>query len=495
MRLQNLTERGETALARGADREVLGLTMDSREVKQGFLFVAIPGTQQDGRAFLQNAIAAGATSVLVPEGTDLTAIPENVAVLTAPNIRRALSSVASRFYPRQPACIAAVTGTSGKTSTVQFARQLWTKDGHKSASLGTLGLISPDENHYGSLTTPDPVTLHKILDETAEKNVTHLAMEASSHGIELNRLDFVRLQIAAFTNLGRDHMDYHVTEENYFTAKRRLFTDLLPRGSTAVLNADSPYFAQLLATCAERGHKVIGFGAKSDDIRLLAQNPDPRGQILKLKIFGKAYEIRLPLIGAFQAWNALCALGIALGTGVPQDKAMATLEKLEGVPGRLELIGHTKSGGTVFVDYAHKPPALESVLETLRPHITSHSGARLHVAFGCGGNRDKGKRPIMGEIAQRLADEVIVTDDNPRKEEADTIRKEILAGCKASPHLREIGDRALAIEEGIKALRKNDILVIAGKGHEEGQIVGDKILPFNDAEVARRFLKKEKLLP
>jgi UDP-N-acetylmuramoyl-L-alanyl-D-glutamate--2,6-diaminopimelate ligase len=488
MQLRNLVESTEIALTRGDDRPIARVTADSRTAEPDTLFVAIPGTQQDGRDFLREAIHRGATAVLLPEGDAFSALPTGVAVLTARNPRRALAQLAARFTPRHPACMVAVTGTSGKTSTVQFTRQLWEKAGHKAASVGTLGLVTADKSRYGSLTTPDPLTLHAVLDEVAGEGVTHLAFEASSHGIELNRLDFVPLEAAAFTNLGRDHLDYHKTEANYFAAKHRLFAELLPTGKTAVLNADDKYFPALLTTATARNLRVVGVGRTGEDIRLLSQIPDAHGQVLALEVMGRTVDLRLPLIGAFQALNALTALGLALSTGVDLDVALAGLETLQGVPGRLELIGKTAAGGAVFVDYAHKPDALESVLTTLRPHIEAHPGARLVVAFGCGGNRDKGKRPIMGEIAQRLADEVIVTDDNPRKEEAPTIRREILAGCTPGEHLREIGDRAQAIEAGMAMLGPNDILVIAGKGHESGQIVGDKVLPFNDADVVRRLL-------
>lgn len=489
MRLSNLITPADGAALTGEDKKITGLTADSRAVKDGFAFVAIPGTQMDGRTFIKDAIGKGAAAIIVPQGSDLSLIPAPVTSVTVPDARIALSRMASRFYPRQPQVIAAVTGTSGKTSTVQFARELWELGSYKSASLGTLGLIAPGVNRYGSLTTPDPVTLHQAIDEVAGMGCTHLAMEASSHGIELNRLDYVDVSVAAFTNLSRDHLDYHQTMEAYFNAKTRLFTSIVKAGGTAVLNADSPEYETLEALCRARGLKVLGFGRKAADVHLISHAPLPHGQKLVFELLGKTHDIVLPIIGEFQIFNSLCALAVAVGSGANEGKMVEAMQKLSGVPGRLELIGNTPSGGTVFVDYAHKPAALENVLGALRPHVAATAGARLHVVFGCGGNRDKGKRPLMGGIAEQLADRVIVTDDNPRKEEAPTIRTEILAGCKGGPNLREIGDRAAAIKAGIEDLGKGDVLVIAGKGHEEGQIVGDKVLPFNDAEVARSVLK------
>lgn len=492
MRLSNLIEPGDKATLRGEERTLAGITTDSRQVKNGFLFIAVPGTKQDGRKFIADAIARGATAVVAESGTDPNSIPKSVTLVTLPEIRKSLSGIASRFYPRQPQTLAAVTGTSGKTSTVQFTRELWERGGHKAASLGTLGLIAPGIKRYGSLTTPDPILLHQTLDEVACQGVTHLAMEASSHGIELHRLDHVSLSLAAFTNLSRDHLDYHETMEIYLTAKLRLFDTLLKPGSHVVLNADIPEYETLRILCEKRKHKIFTFGHDGKDLTLLAHAPTPRGQGLRFELRGRPYEIDLPLIGEFQIWNAFCALGLAVASGENPDKMVEALSELSGVPGRLEMIGKTESGGTVFVDYAHKPAALEHVLTTLRPHVAATPGAKLHVVFGCGGNRDKGKRPLMAEIAQRLADNVIVTDDNPRDEDAELIRIDILAGCQPSPNLREIGDREKAIHKAIESLERGDVLVIAGKGHEEGQIVGNKVLPFNDGDVARQALEEEK---
>ncbi len=491
MQLLNLIAPNDGIKRYGDDHDISGISADSRSVKAGYLFAAIPGTLQDGRAYIKDAITKGAVAVLAPEDTDRSTLPSNISFLTATDTRKAFSCIASRFFPRQPETIAAVTGTSGKTSTVQFTRELWESIGHTAASLGTLGVVTANESHYGSLTTPDPVTLHQILHEVTGKGITHLAMEASSHGLELHRLDYVRLKVAAFTNLSRDHLDYHHSMEEYFAAKLRLFNDLLPEGSTVVLNADVPEFEELFRHSKARRHRLISYGNKGKEIQIKSYEPRPNGQKVRFSAMGKDYEILLPIVGEFQVWNSLCALGMVLGSGEKADNTVPALEKLSGVPGRLELAGTTKTGGTVFVDYAHKPGALENVLTALRPHVAAHPGAKLHVVFGCGGNRDKGKRPIMGGIAQRLADEVIVTDDNPRKEIPSTIRQEILAGCTAGPNLREISDRAQAIQAGIAQLRAGDVLVIAGKGHEKGQIVGDQVLPFDDADVARRVLRGE----
>ncbi len=494
MLLSSLIEPIDGASLQGEDGVVEGIAADSREVKPGFLFIAVPGTQQDGRAFVPDALARGARAVAISNPEGLCPLPENVALVVLPRMRESLASLAARFYPRQPKTIAAVTGTSGKTSTVQFTRYLWEKAGRQAASLGTLGLIAPGIKRYGSLTTPDPVSLHRTLDEAASQNITHLAMEASSHGIELHRLDQVRLSLAAFTNLSRDHLDYHETMEKYLAAKMILLERLLPPESPVVLNADIPEYETLVSVCESRKLKVLSFGHAGKDLILLAHSPTPSGQGLRFEFLGRPYELDLPLIGEFQIWNAFCALTLATASGEDADAMARALSTLPGVPGRLELIGKTASGGTVFVDYAHKPSALEHVLKTLRPHVATTPGAALHVVFGCGGNRDKGKRPLMGEIAQNLADKVIVTDDNPRHEKAEEIRKEILTGCKTSSNLREIGDRAKAIGTAIDALRTGDVLVIAGKGHEEGQIVGDTVLPFNDADVARKFLGTKDVL-
>ena len=487
MRLSSLIASDNVFSLRGADVDVTDITADSRQVKSGFLFIAIPGTKNDGRAFIDEAIKRGAVAVMAPPDTN---IPAPAAHIATNDMRLATSIIAARFFPRQPQTIAAITGTSGKTSTAQFTRELWHALGFKSASIGTLGFISSDESHYGSLTTPDAITLHSLLDESVGKGITHMVMEASSHGLALHRLDNVKLKAGGFTNFSRDHLDYHATMESYLAAKMRLFTEVIAPGGTAVLNADIPEFETLAQAANGHSLKVISYGKKSREIRLLSATPHTQGQMLKVELFNQTHEVLLPVIGAFQAWNGLCAVGLAIACGAPPEKALSALGKVSGVPGRLQLAGTSPKGSAVFVDYAHKPDALENVLAALRPHVEAHQDAKLGVIFGCGGNRDKGKRPIMGGIAQRLADWVIVTDDNPRHEEPATIRREVLAGCTPAASLHEIGDRAKAIETGIAQLGAHDVLVIAGKGHESGQIVGDEVHPFDDAEVARQFLRK-----
>jgi UDP-N-acetylmuramoyl-L-alanyl-D-glutamate--2,6-diaminopimelate ligase len=470
----------------GPDRDISGITADSRKVKPGALFIAIPGTQHDGTVFIDEAVAKGAVAVLRPEGS--TQSPSTFTLLTAPDIRKAVSQIAAAFYPKQPETIVAVTGTSGKTSTAQFTREIWQAMGKNSASIGTLGLVTAKEQRYGSLTTPDAITLHQLLDECAQEGVTHVAMEATSVGLVQHRLDGARLKAGGFTNFSRDHLDYHGTMETYFDAKVRLYTHVMPKGSTAVLNADIPEFDALSKAVTSHGLKVISYGKKASHIKFLETVPDAKGQLLKAEILGQRYDIHLPQIGAFQAWNGLCSLGLVIASGGDIGQAVAGLGKITGVPGRLQLVGVSRMGGAVFVDYAHKPDALDNVLQALRPHVAAHKGAKLGVVFGCGGNRDKGKRPIMGGIAERLADWVIVTDDNPRHEEPSVIRQEILAGITARDKVEEIGDRTKAIEASIGKLKRGDVVIIAGKGHEPGQIVGDVTHPFDDTEVARKVL-------
>ncbi|MGE3622446.1 MAG: UDP-N-acetylmuramoyl-L-alanyl-D-glutamate--2,6-diaminopimelate ligase [Bdellovibrionales bacterium] len=493
MLLTNLIAADEDALE-GSDRDITGITADSRRVEPGFLFVAIPGAAHDGRDFIPDAIARGALAVLVPEesaearlrwGGAKLDIHELVSIVTTRDVRKAVSGIAARYYPRQPANIAAVTGTSGKTSTAQFTREIWQALGRKSASIGTLGFVTAQEARYGSLTTPDAITLHRLLDEAAGAGITHLALEASSHGLAMNRLDHAHIKAAAFTNLSRDHLDFHGNMEDYLQTKLRLFSQVLGTDGTAVLNADTQEFEMIAGLARNRGQKCLSFGRNGRELKLLEARLDISGQILHCEIFGKRHEISLPVLGSFQAWNALCALGLAIACGEDPEQALPALARVTGVPGRLQLAGHTKDGAAVFVDYAHKPDALENVLTAIRPHVRG----KLGVVVGCGGNRDKGKRPVMGQIARRLADWVIVTDDNPRNEDPALIRKEILAGAATGPDLREIGDRAEAIAAGIQRLQNGDVLIIAGKGHESGQIVGDKTLPFDDAEVARRVLE------
>lgn len=459
------------------DVVITGITQDSRAVKDGFLFVALKGAKIDGASYIDSAIQKGAVAVLAQEGT---AVPSGVSSILVKNPRALLAQIAARFYPAQPQQIAAVTGTSGKTSTVQFLRQIWQKLGHRASSMGTLGIIGTGYTRYGSLTTPDPITLHADVQMLAtEHHITHLAMEASSHGLDQHRLDGVRLNLAAFTNFSRDHLDYHQTMAEYFNAKARLFTDLLPASGSAVLNADIPEYERLCALVKKRGSTIFSFGKKGD-LQLLENIFTPEGQNLKLRVAGTVYETSLALGGAFQSSNVLCASALAIAGGEEVSAVMHILPQLEGVRGRLERVGRHK-GGAVYVDYAHKPDALENLLAALRPH----TAGRLIIVFGCGGNRDAGKRPIMGEIAIRLADIVIVTDDNPRLEDPALIRTAIL---KTAPTATEIADRRQAIAHALSLVKNGDVLVIAGKGHEQGQIIGHETLPFDDAAVAKDLM-------
>ncbi len=479
MQLQALLGPETTAPPGCGGVEIAGITADSRQVQTGWLFAAIAGSKADGARFVPEAIAKGAAAILLKGGTQV-AVPEGMAVLTAAEPRRALALMAARFYPAQPGTIVAVTGTSGKTSVADFARQIFAHLGHKAASIGTIGLVKPDGGIYGALTTPDPVTLHKTLAELAAEGVTHLAFEASSHGLDQHRLDGVRLKAAAFTNLGRDHLDYHPSMEAYLAAKLRLFTELLPPDGMAVVNADAEHGAQAIAAARGAGRTILTVGKAGEALQLESLTRDGFAQRLRVRHAGRGYDIRLPLLGDYQAANALLAAGLAIATGEQADQVLPALEHLVGVKGRLEIAGRIR-GALVVIDYAHKPDALMAALKALRPFATG----RLNVVFGCGGDRDKGKRPIMGRIAAENAHHVIVTDDNPRSETPAAIRAEILAGA---PGAREIGDRAEAIRAGMRLLGHGDVLLIAGKGHETGQIVGATILPFSDHEAVRAAL-------
>ena len=459
------------------DPEITGLTSHSREAKPGYLFAALAGSRTDGARYIAEAVANGAAAVLTADRAAVSGLA--VPAILDPLPRRRLALIAAKFYAPQPGTIAAVTGTNGKTSVAAFLRQIWTRHGWRAASLGTIGIVGPDFERPGSLTTPDPIALHRELNALQRKGIEHVAIEASSHGLDQFRLDGLALRAAAFTNLTRDHLDYHADMSAYFAAKRRLFAELLPPGGTAVLNGDAPAGRELAELCAGRGQRVIRFGRdQGADLRLLDAAPEGAGQRIVFATMGQERRLVLPLLGTFQAMNAIAALGLALATGVPADEAAAALERLEGAPGRMEHVATRANGAPVIVDYAHTPDALETALAALRPHCRG----RLVVAFGCGGDRDPGKRPMMGAIAARLADRVIVTDDNPRSEDAAAIRRSILAAC---PGAREIGDRASAVREGVAMLAAGDLLLLAGKGHERGQIVGATTLPFSDAEAAR----------
>ena len=491
------------------DLDIQGVTSDSRAVRPGFLFAALPGSATDGRRFISDAVARGAVAVLThtPNGTealdarDDSGAPDDgyqgVPLIHDANPRRRLARIAARFYGVQPAVVAAVTGTNGKTSVAEFARQLWAGTGAKSASLGTLGLVTGDGRPKPGLTTPDPVALHASLRDLANDGVTRLAIEASSHGLDQCRLDGVRVHAAAFTNLSQDHLDYHRTMGAYRAAKQRLFSDLLEDDGTAVLNIDAPEYARIAEICRDRGVTVMAYGqAEAADLRIVRCTPTAEGQDLALHVFGRERSVFLPLVGDFQAMNAVAALGLVLaseglggaGAGVGDDgdydgsAYLDGLAALHGAPGRLEHVGNHPTGAAVFVDFAHTPDALRTMLAALRPHVAG----RLVSVFGAGGDRDPGKRVLMGQAVAMGADVAIVTDDNPRSEDPAKIRRAVLRGC---PRGRECGDREAAIIAGLADLKAGDVLVIAGKGHESGQTIGDRVLPFDDAEVARRALR------
>ena len=465
-----------------ADPVITGVTADSRKVAPGALFVALPGTQADGRAFIPQALAQGAAAVLAPMDTPVEAAP---VLIQSGDVRRAYAIAARAFYGVQPHTCVAVTGTNGKTSVAAFCRQIWAALGHKSASMGTLGVVGQKgDKTYAltgpGLTSPDAADAARLLAELARKEVTHLALEASSHGIDQRRLDGVSLKAAGFTNLTQDHLDYHGTMEDYRAAKLRLFETLLPRGRTAVLNADSDAYSAFAAAGIMSGLGVLGVGERGRDLTLVERVATPEGQRLVIDVRGARHQVLLPLAGGFQAANALVAAGLCIAAGDSADRVLPALEAIQGAQGRLQRIPGG-GRGEVYVDYAHTPDGLETVLNALRPHATG----RLIVVFGAGGDRDRGKRPLMGAIAGRLADVAVVTDDNPRSEDPAAIRAEVRRGC---PEAIEIGDRRAAIEDAIAMMRDGDVVVIAGKGHEQGQIVGGTVYPFDDAAVAAEAL-------
>jgi UDP-N-acetylmuramyl-tripeptide synthetase len=460
------------------DLHITGITADSRAVKPGYIFFALSGAKADGARFVPAAVAAGAILIVCGQ-TALMEAP-GVPVLRVDDPRRALAVTAARYYRAQPDIIVAITGTQGKTSIANFTRQLWSLGGVPAASLGTIGLVRPDGSVTESLTTPDPVTLHEMLNSLVAEGVTHLAMEASSHGLEQRRLDGVRLSAGAFINLGHDHLDYHTDMEDYFAQKRRLFRELLPAGATAVVNADTERAADVIDDAYARNLKVMTVGAKGKAIKLESRVSDGFSQKLTVRFEGERYEVALPLIGDYQASNALLAAALCITTGSPPEGIFARMSELKGVPGRLEMAGGVR-GGMVVIDYAHKPDALVAALAALR----GFASGKLVCLFGCGGDRDRLKRPIMGKIAMTQADRVIVTDDNPRTEVPASIRAEILAGATGA---REIGDRREAIFAAVRELGPGDVLLVAGKGHETGQYVGDQVLPFSDHAVVAEAL-------
>ena len=467
------------------DMSIAGVTADSRDVKPGYLFAALPGTRVDGARFIPDAVKAGAAAVLVGAGVELPEMPPSVAVVRSDNAARALALIAARFYVHQPVTIVAVTGTNGKSSVAEFVRQIWAFMGFRAASMGTLGVFGPGLDDLGTThTTPDAVRLHETLAVMRKRAISHLAMEASSHGLAQHRLDGVRLSAGAFTNLSRDHLDYHSSMEEYFSAKTRLFEELLNPSAGAVVNMDDEYGPKVAEVAERRGLLVLRCGEAGQELRLVERRLDGLGQQLTIAGRKRRYKVFLPLTGGFQAENALVAAGLVIAAGGPEEEAVMALERLTGARGRMEMVGRTKAGAPVFVDYAHTPDALAVALDTLRPYARG----RLVVVFGAGGDRDAGKRPLMGQAARERADVVIVTDDNPRSEDAAAIRARIIEAC---PQAVEIGDRSQAIGEAMSMLEEGDVLLVAGKGHETGQVIGDEVMEFSDHEEISRRLREE----
>ena len=460
---------------------IQALTADSRAVGPGMLFAALPGVKSDGAKFIPQAIEAGAAAILT--GQQPVPGDYSIPVIRVSDPRHSLALISARYYARQPRTVAAVTGTNGKTSVSVFLRQIWERAGHKAASLGTIGLIAPGGATTGNLTTPDPIRLHEIMADLAGDDVTHLALEASSHGLEQRRLDGVRFAAGGFTNLSRDHLDYHHTLDDYLKAKLRLFDTLLPKGAAAVTDADQAEAAKVQRIAKERELEYVSVGRHGDTLKLVSVTRMHDGARLLVEVFGEKRYVSLPLVGQFQVSNALVAAGLAVATGVDALKALDALSYLKGASGRLELVGTHPSGAQVYVDYAHTPDALAIALKALRPHAKN----KLVVVFGAGGDRDPGKRPLMGQAAEGNADRLIVTDDNPRHESPAAIRRAVLGGA---PNADEVADRRAAIGLAVSALKEGDILLIAGKGHETGQIVGDKVFPFSDQDEAREALRR-----
>lgn len=472
-----------------ADPLIKKVSADSRKVAKGSLFAALQGDVSDGRIYIASAIEKGAAAIITDDSADLPDEVEanGIPVIISDNPRRDYALACAAFYDEKPKFIVAVTGTNGKTSVADFTRQIWKHLAFSAASMGTLGIRADLLNSPGGLTTPDPAKLHHNLSLIAEAGVTHCALEASSHGLVQERLAGAQFQGAGFTNLSRDHLDYHKDEESYYAAKKRLFTDYLTEGGLAAIHVDSPKGKRLAQELKDQGIRVMTVGHDIDaDVLVLTIIPRQEGLEVDLVVDGGHVEVIIPLMGVFQADNALLAACLASCAGIDLIDCLRAAEHLVGVSGRMQFLGMTESGGGVYVDFAHTPDGLENVLHAAR----AHTDGVLSILFGCGGNRDKGKRPIMGEIAHRLADKVYITDDNPRDEDAAVIRSEILDAC---PKAQEFSDRAVAINKAIKGLNSGDILIIAGKGHEEGQIVGGQVLPFSDIRTANKILKKSKM--
>ncbi len=460
------------------DVEIKGLSSDSRKTKSGDLFFALKGVTTDGAKFAQMAAANGAAAIVCESEIGDVGIP----AIKTDDARELLFRAANAFYSKQPETIIAITGTNGKSSTVDFLRQIWDFCGHSAASLGTLGAITKDGTVNLGFTTPDPIALHANLENLAEKGITHVAMESSSHALMQKRMHGAKLKAGAFSNLTQDHLDYHETMENYRDAKMILFNTLLPKGAPAVVNADAEFAPDFEKCAIESGLDLKLVGWRGTYLKIQELWPKPASQRIDYRFDNKTYTVEIPLIGEFQALNATMAAGLALSLGEKPETVFAAMNTLSPVKGRMEHLGHTASGAHIFVDYAHTPDGLDVLLRAIRPHAPG----KIILVFGCGGDRDKTKRPKMGAIGAKYADIVIVTDDNPRSENPPTIRAEIL---EAVPNGQEIGDRKTAIETAIAMAQNGDAVIIAGKGHETGQIVGDKILPFSDQETAWDYIK------
>ena len=457
-----------------SDSEVTGFAIDHRKVAAGSVFGAFRGAVLNGEEFIPQAIERGAVAIVARTKAEVAGVP----LIGDDNPRRRFAELAAKFYAPYPDTVVAVTGTNGKTSTVEMARQIWRMTGHRSASIGTLGVTTSDDQVKTGLTTPDIVTFLNNLAGLKRMGISHVAYEASSHGLDQHRAEGVPLAAAAFTNFSRDHLDYHPTMEAYFEAKMRLFDELLPAGNPAAIWTDDSKSGEVIDRARKRGHEVLTIGRKGETIRLVEQSTTALGQTLQLEHGGKPYRLALPLIGAYQASNVLTAAALVLATGGGWSEIFSAMQRVSPVRGRLERAVISRAGVPVYIDYAHTPDALEAAIAALRPHVEG----RLITVFGAGGDRDQGKRPEMGAVAARLSDVVIVTDDNPRGEDPATIRSAIMAGA---PGATEVGGRREAIAEAIRIARAGDIILVAGKGHETGQIVGDRVLPFDDALVAR----------
>lgn len=477
MRLNDVLK--DTGLS-GPEMQVMGLTADSREVLPGFLFAALDGVKLKGSAFIAQAIERGAGVVVAAEAKSQKSVP----VLGHANPRQALALCARNFFEYMPSTIAAVTGTNGKTSVATLLRQIWSLTGHKAASIGTLGVEADGYNSDLTHTTPDPVQLHAALRDLVAVGVSHCAMEASSHGLEQYRLDGVQIRCAGFTNLTQDHLDYHGTLAAYRDAKFRLFTDILSADGVAVVNIATDVGRALEEKLRHLGRSVVTVGTPAAMINVVGGAVTETGQAIQISWDGKTYDCFMPLVGGFQCENLAIALAMASATGVDRDAAVAIIDKLEAPTGRMQYVGATPAGAHVYVDYAHTPDALARALDSLRAHC-AHA---LHVVFGCGGDRDTAKRPMMGAVAKAQADFVIVTDDNPRSEAPEAIRAQIHAACSGA---LDIADRKRAIQTALKNATEGDIILIAGKGHERGQIIADRVIPFSDLEVARGELLGE----